>query len=77
MGDVGFSGALYSLVPATKDWHYPRVLTDINTKLPSRGRHLDLGERNPAPYIRETIEELAVQGATCAVVTMQYGAYPF
>jgi aspartate racemase len=65
---LDFLRALYDLVPATKDWHYPRVLADINTKLPSRGRHLELGERNPAPYIRETIEELAAQGADCAVV---------
>ena len=65
---LGFLRALYGLVPASKDWHYPHVLTDINTKLPSRGRHLELGERNPAPYILETIEELAAQGATCAVV---------
>lgn len=60
--------ALYEQVRAQKDWHYPRVLVDINTKLPSRGRHLQLGEADPSPYIADTIRELAENGATVAVV---------
>jgi aspartate racemase len=65
---LDFCNALYKMVRARKDWDYPRVLLDINTKLPSRGRHLQLGERDPSPYIAETIEELASAGATVAVV---------
>jgi aspartate racemase len=63
-----FCQIFYSLIDARKDWHYPRVLLDINTKLPSRGRHLQLGERDPSPFIAETIAELAANGATVAVV---------
>lgn len=65
---VDFLKALYAQVDAEKDWHFPRVLCDINTKLPSRGRHLELGERDPSPFIAETIAELAHQGATVVVV---------
>ena len=63
-----FCRCFYGLVSARKDWDFPRVLLDINTKLPSRGRHLQLGERDPSPYIAETIAELALAGATVAVV---------
>jgi aspartate racemase len=63
-----FCRSFYGLVSAQKDWHFPRVLLDINTKLPSRGRHLQLGERDPSPDIAETIAELAEAGATVAVV---------
>lgn len=65
---LDFCKALYAQIAATKDWHYPRVLLDINTKLPSRGRHLQLGETDPSPAIAATIRELADQGATLAVV---------
>jgi aspartate racemase len=65
---LDFCRALYKAVGATKDWHYPRVLLDINCKLPSRGRHLQLGETDPSEAIAATIEELARQGATLAVV---------
>src|SRR5690348_692419 len=65
---LDFARALYRQVNARKDWHYPRVLLDINTKLPSRGRHLQLGETDPSEAIAATIDELARQGATLAVV---------
>lgn len=65
---LDFLKALYGQVAASKDWHYPRVLCDLNTKLPSRGRHLELGERDPSPFIAETITELAAQGASAVVV---------
>lgn len=65
---VDFCRALYSRVRASKDWHYPRVLLDVNTKIPSRGRHLQLGEADPSPAIAATIRELAAAGATVAVV---------
>ena len=56
---LDFLNALYKRVPATKDWHFPRVLCDVNTKLPSRGRHFELGERDPSPFIKDSIAELA------------------
>lgn len=65
---LDFLRTLYFRVDATKDWHFPRVIADINTKLPSRGRHLELGERDPSPFIAESIYELATQGATIVVV---------
>ncbi|MDQ1197848.1 MULTISPECIES: aspartate/glutamate racemase family protein [Agrobacterium] len=65
---IEFLRAFYTLIPASKDWHYPRVITDTNTKLPSRGRHLQLGERDPSPFIAETIEEMAALGATVIVL---------
>lgn len=63
-----FCREFYTLVTAEKDWHYPRMLLDINTKLPSRGRHLQLGEQDPSPFIAATISELAKAGATVGVV---------
>jgi aspartate racemase len=66
---IEFCRALYGEIRVTKDWHYPRVLLDINTKIPSRGRHFQLGETDPSDAIAATIAELASQGATLAVVT--------
>ncbi|MNE24591.1 Aspartate racemase [compost metagenome] len=65
---IEFLRAFYALIPATKDWHFPRVITDINTKLPSRGRYFQLGERDPSPYIAQNIQELADMGATAIVL---------
>lgn len=65
---LDFCRALYGLVDAKKDWHYPRLIVDANSKIPSRGRHLDLGEADPSPAIRETIVELAATGAGVVVV---------
>ncbi len=65
---LDFCRALYREIGASKDWHFPRVLLDINTKIPSRGRHLQLGEADPSDAIAATIAELAGQGATVAVV---------
>lgn len=65
---LDFLSRFYALLEAEKDWHYPRVLIDINTKLPSRGRHFELGEADPSPAIAATISELHLQGATVVVV---------
>lgn len=65
---IEFCKSFYSKIKAVKDWCYPRVIVDINSKIPSRGRYFQLGERDPSPYIAETIKELSVQGATVAVV---------
>jgi len=63
-----FLRSLYLQVKAERDWDYPRVIVDINSKIPSRGRYFDYGEEDPSPYIAATIRELARSGATVAVV---------
>lgn len=63
-----FLRSLYRQVKAERDWHYPRVVADLNSKIPSRGRYFDYGEEDPSPYIAATIGELARSGATVAVV---------
>lgn len=65
---LDFCRKIYELTPAAKDWHFPRLIVDANSKIPSRGRHLELGERDPSPFINATIHELAKAGATVAVV---------
>jgi len=65
---LDFLQIFYGLLQTSKDWHFPRVICDINTKIPSRGRHLELGERDPSPFILQSIHDLAAQGATIAVV---------
>jgi aspartate racemase len=65
---IDFCKLLYQRIRATKDWHYPRVIADINSKIPSRGRHLQLGETDPSPAIAASIRELYEQGATVVVV---------
>jgi aspartate racemase len=59
---------LTSLSHARKDWEHLRVLIDSNPKIPSRGRHLELGETDPSPYLREAIEALLAQGAALVAV---------
>jgi aspartate racemase len=57
-----------ALIPARKDWEHVRVLIDSNPKLPSRGRHLELGEADPTPFMRAGIAGLASLGATIVAV---------
>lgn len=64
-----FCEVLYKQVPASKDWHFPRVIVDVNTKMPSRGRHFDLGEEDFSPYIHDSIRKLKKMGAEVVVVT--------
>lgn len=65
---IEFLQSLYCQINAEKDWHYPRVIIDINTKIPSRGRFIELSERDPSPFIKSSIAELAEMGATVVVV---------
>jgi len=51
-----------------KDWHYPRILIDSNSKIPSRGRYFELNETDPSPYILHGIEALHQSGADFVVV---------
>lgn len=63
-----FYRRLTALVLARKDWEHIRVLIDSNPKLPSRGRHLELGEADPAPFMRAGIAGLVSLGATVVAV---------
>ncbi len=63
-----FYQRLIALTPTRKDWEHVRVLIDSNPKLPSRGRHLDLGEADPSPFLRESIRELVNRGASVVAV---------
>lgn len=63
-----FYQRLTRMVPAKKDWEHVRVLIDSNPKLPSRGRHMELGEADPSPYIRTCILALLDAGATVVAV---------
>lgn len=65
---VDFLSQIYALVPAKKDWDFPRVIVDANCKIPSRGRYFDLGETDPSPFIADTIDELIDAGATAIAV---------
>lgn len=64
-----FCEVLYRQIPASKDWHFPRVIVDVNTKMPSRGRHFELGEEDFSPYIQDGIRRLEELGAAVVVVT--------
>jgi aspartate racemase len=59
---------LTRLKETRKDWEHLRVLIDSNPKIPSRGRHLELGETDPSPYLREAIEALLERGAALVAV---------
>jgi len=66
---LDFLRALYSRVPAQKDWHFPRVIADINCKLPCNTAHI-LYERWAASasvivpnIVDETVRTIARLGA--------------
>lgn len=65
---LNFLNVFYSLIHAEKEWQYPRILLDMNTKIPSRGRFFELGEEDPSPYIAQTIAELYQQGADYVLI---------
>lgn len=65
---LDFLKVLYDQLTVEKDWHYPRIICDINTKIPSRGRHFELGEEDFTPYINKNLESLKEQGAEILVV---------
>ncbi len=63
-----FLEIFYKQFNAKKDWEYPRVLVDVNTEIPSRGRYFDLGEDNPSLYIRNALDDLLNQNVHCCAV---------
>lgn len=72
---IDFLRKLADATPAKKDWEHIRVLIDINTKIPSRGRALELGEENPTPYIRKAIKDLYKNGADFIVIPCNTSHY--
>lgn len=59
-----FYAKLIALTPVKKDWEHVQVIIDSNPKIPSRGRYLELGETDPVPFIRHSIEKLSQMGAS-------------
>jgi aspartate racemase len=56
------------LRPIQKDWQMPRIIMDVNSKIPSRGRYFELGEADFAPYIKDGIIGLYKSGADFVVI---------
>ena len=63
-----FYSKLIRLTPAQKEWEHAHVLIDSNPKIPSRGRYFELGETDPTPFIRNSIERLCHMGATIIAI---------
>ena len=65
---IDFLKKISDLTSAKKDWDHIRILLDSNTKIPSRGRALDLGEESPVEYMRESIVGLDKAGAKFVII---------
>ena len=66
---IDFLNCFYGKLQVEKDWEYPRLIIDLDTQIPSRGRYFDLNEENPSAAISLAIRSVFDQGAnTCAVV---------
>ena len=72
---IDFLKKLADVTPAKKDWEHIRVIMDLNTKIPSRGRCLDLNEENPSKYMNNSIKELISQGVDVIVVPCNTSHY--
>lgn len=72
---IDFLRKLADETPARKDWEHIRVLMDMNTKIPSRGRALDLGEEDPTAYMNKAIIELSKNGADLVVIPCNTSHY--
>ena len=48
---------------------------DLNTKIPSRGRALDMGEEDPTTYMNDSILQLAKKGADFVVIPCNTSHY--
>tara|TARA_B100000315_G_scaffold259157_1_gene313925 strand:+ start:2191 stop:2922 length:732 start_codon:yes stop_codon:yes gene_type:complete len=65
---IDFLKKISDLTPTEKDWDHIRIILDSNTKIPSRGRALDLGEESPVKYMREAIIGLKNSGADFVII---------
>jgi len=58
-----------------KDWEYPRLLIDSNTKIPSRTRAILYSEESPEKYLEKSIENLGKIGADIVVIACNSAHY--
>lgn len=65
---IDFLHKLSDETPASKDWHHIRSIVDMNSKIPSRGRAIELGEADPTPFMRAAILDLQRAGAAFVVI---------
>lgn len=66
---LDFLQCFYGKLRVEKDWEYPRLIINLDTQIPSRGRYFDLNEENPSAAISSAIQNVLEQGAkSCAVV---------
>ncbi len=72
---IDFLKKLADETPAKKDWEHLRVILDLNTKIPSRGRALELNEESPVQYIREAILKLKKSGVSLIVIPCNTAHY--
>ncbi len=72
---IDFLRKLADVTPAKKDWEHIRVLMDLNTKIPSRGRALDLNEEDPTKYMNEAIKSLCQYGADLIIIPCNTAHY--
>lgn len=63
-----FYNKIIQLTPVRKDWEHVQVIIDSNPKIPSRGRHLELNETDPVPFIRDSMKKLHHMGASIIAV---------
>ena len=54
--------------PLRKDWECPKIIMNLDSKIPSRGRFFELNETDPVPYIMDGIKDLASAGADFVVI---------
>jgi aspartate racemase len=50
------------LTPAKKDWEYCQIIINSNPRIPSRTRHVILGEEDPTPYMIKGVQDLERNG---------------
>jgi aspartate racemase len=58
-----FAEEFYSLFHDLPDHKRPRIVLDVDTSIPSRGRHILYGEKSPVPEILNALEDLSEIGA--------------
>jgi aspartate racemase len=72
---IAFLNALYSHSPVSSERDYPRILVDLNTKIPSRTRALKYSEETPVNDMVSSINNLCRGGASFVVVPCNSAHY--
>ncbi|MDA9896974.1 amino acid racemase [Pelagibacterales bacterium] len=55
---ISFFEKIISMTNAKKDWDYPRLIIDNNTKIPSRSRHVLYNEKSPVNGMIKSCKQL-------------------